>query len=402
MKVLYYWKSKVVSMSPSADKSTSSDLKDLPLNREKLGRYLKIAIALDRKSGDVGSVFDTDEVASALMGKPWDRLDAAGRKSPRRTINRDLGKMVKEGLLVIHDNKRPRAYRVTRSGRARWQRLNPPPLLALGLQLAERHLAKLFTPELLAQYQEQVKSAGLFQVDDRQLDESIAYRELERSIAEISRGQPKLRRREVSGEHLELIYEAIKTHRQICFRYERTHRIPESLNGKVEYQVSPLGIVVRDPKMILYSRMESGDRPGKERGFDLSRVVSMRICEERISDDVIGFDMAAAAQEGALNYRGEERGEQVIDLVLHIKQMDNSDLLQELVDYPLNKSQKITCIDETQRIWELRANKILRTKPLEDWIISMWGVARVISPEHFGKYIFDKLNEAAELSSVSK
>jgi predicted DNA-binding transcriptional regulator YafY len=352
------------------------------MNDESLRFYLESLATLENSSigHDAPTIIKMyRELKDNKAGKPKINREPIS-DSHIRHARRDLGELDQEKLVKITYG-RPNLYSLGEAGKIRWRRLSPEPLMATGLQLAEQHLRRLFSDEMMQQYQFHLDASAIFNEDFTSEGAHIPYGKLSRQITEVESGQPKFPLLPTSPVILEILYRAMKDKHQLRINYRMTDRKLESLNRNIAHVVSPLGIAIRGPQMMLYARIEEGEKRGKERPFDISRLVRVETLVDTNSTIQADFDIEEASQQGRLNYTGEVRGTNHIDLLIHIKHLEGADLIQDIKEYRLSESQTMTWNDKLD-VWELRVPGILRTKQLEDWIMSLLRVATVIEPEN--------------------
>lgn len=283
-----------------------------------------------------------------------DQLARAGFDVSLRTIQRDLNKL-SATLPLVADEAKPQGW----SWQAQAPQLGLPalePQAALVFHLVEQHLRPLLPASTLDYLDPWLRTATAV-LDEH--DQGLSrWRNKVRVLAP---GQP-LQPPRVSGEAQAVIYDALLQDRRVQVDY-----LPRGERRARAYEVSPLGLVVRDRVIYLACTLNGHT--------DIKQLVLHRLQRAQLLDESVvrpqGFDLDGYIAQGAFGWPRESGGK--IDLVVEFSR----DAGLGLAERPLAANQRIEEVGgETLR---LRAT-VADTRELRWWLMGFGAEVEVCEP----------------------
>ena len=282
------------------------------------------------------------------------RLKASGFDATLRTIQRDLVKL-SASMPLLADSAKPQGW----SWAADAPQLDLPtlePHAALVFHLAERYLDALLPKSTLDYLAPWFRTAT--KVLDNQSNGLSAWR---RKVRVLAKGFPQIPP-EIDPDVQSIVTHALLTHRRLEVIYcARAAAEPR------QYQVNPLGIVVRDQEIYLVCTLREYD--------DIKQLVVGRIRQAELMDvqvrEIEGFDLDDYIAQGSFGFLVQDG--QAIDLVLRVEKAYST----TFVERPLHPNQKILPCDDGQV--QLSA-QVPDTQELRRWIMGFGVHAQVLAP----------------------
>ena len=282
------------------------------------------------------------------------RLEAAGFEATVRTIQRDLVKL-SASLPLVADSSKPQGW----SWAADAPQLDLPmlePQAALVLHLAERYLGDLLPKSTLDYLAPWFRTAA--GVLDNHSNGLSAWR---RKVRVLATGLPQLPPA-IDPEVQSVVTQALLTHRRLEVVY-----CARDATELRQYQVNPLGLVVRDQVIYLVCTLREYD--------DIKQLVLGRIRTADLTDlpvkEINGFDLDEYIAQG--NFGFLVQGEQKVNLILHVEKA----YATTLIERPLDPNQQVISSgdDHVQLIAQVH-----NTQELRRWIMGFGVHAQVLGP----------------------
>ncbi|MEZ4446202.1 MAG: WYL domain-containing protein [Polyangiaceae bacterium] len=282
-------------------------------------------------------------------------LEAQGIEMTRRSIQRSLESLAAQFIDLRCDNRsKPYGWCWDRGGSL----LEVPGMTldtAVTYQLLERHLAQMVPRSTIESLRPHFKRAR--EVLAAQPDAKMTR--WQRKIRVVPRGQPTVVPN-VAEPVLRAVYTALLEERRLEVRYRR--RGSEELR---DYEVSPLGLVLRNGTLILVGCFWDYDEPRQMLLHRMSRAT----VQDRKQHRPKGFDLDAYIEAGGVGFR---KGE---PLALHCR-IDERVAIA-LRESPLSQDQTLS--DEAEGWRELRAT-VADTVDLRTWIRGHGPLLEVLGP----------------------
>lgn len=281
------------------------------------------------------------------------RLLAAGFDATLRTVQRDLVKL-SASLPLLADSAKPQGW----SWVADAPQLDLPtlePQTALVFHLAERYLDALLPKSTLDYLAPWFHTAT--GVLDKQSNGLSAWRKKVRVLAKGLPQQPP----EIDPDVQSVVTQALLTHRRLEVVY--CARVAEPR----QYQVNPLGLVVRDQVIYLVCTLREYD--------DIKQLVLGRIHQAELIDmparEIEGFDLDDYIAQGSFGFFVQPG--HVIDLILRVEKTHAITFIER----PLHPDQRVLLCDDEQV--QLTA-QVPDTQELRRWILGFGAHAQVLAP----------------------
>jgi predicted DNA-binding transcriptional regulator YafY len=282
------------------------------------------------------------------------RLEAAGFDASLRTIQRDLVKL-SASLPLLADSAKPQGW----SWAADAPQLDLPtlePQAALVFHLAERYLDALLPKSTLDYLGPWFRTAT--RVLDNQSNGLSAWRRKVRVLAKGLPQQPP----KIDPDVQSVVTQALLMHRRLeviyCARVAVEPR---------QYQVNPLGLVVRDQVIYLVCTLREYD--------DIKQLMLGRIRQAELIDvpvrEIAGFDLDDYIAQGSFGFLMQSS--QVIDLILRVEKAYAS----TFIECPLHPNQTVLPCDDEQ---VLLTAQVPDTQELRRWIMGFGIHAQVLAP----------------------
>ena len=282
------------------------------------------------------------------------RLEAAGFDATLRTIQRDLVKL-SASLPLLADSAKPQGW----SWAADAPQLDLPtlePQAALVFYLAERYLDTLLPKSTLDYLGPWFRTAT--KVLDNQSNGLSAWRKKVRVLTTGLPQQPP----KIDPDVQSVVTQALLTNRRLEVVY-----CARDVSEPRQYQVNPLGMVVRDQVIYLVCTLREYD--------DVKQLVLGRICQAELMDvpvrEIGGFDLDDYIAQGSFGFLVQAG--QVIDLILRVEKAYSTTFIER----PLHPNQKISLSDDEQV--QLTA-QVHDTQELRRWIMGFGVHAQVLAP----------------------
>ncbi|MCG9065155.1 WYL domain-containing protein [Laribacter hongkongensis] len=282
------------------------------------------------------------------------RLEAAGFDATLRTIQRDLVKL-SASLPLLADSSKPQGW----SWAPDAPQLDLPtlePQAALVFHLAERYLDTLLPKSTLDYLAPWFRTAT--KVLDNQSNGLSAWRRKVRVLAKGLPQQPP----KIDPDVQSVVTQALLTNRQLEVVY-----CARGTGEPRQYQVNPLGLVVRDQVIYLVCTLRDYD--------DIRQLMLGRIHQAELINvpvrEIEGFDLDDYIARG--NFGFLVQAGKVIDLILLVEK----DYATTFVERPLHPNQKV--LPYSDKLVRLAA-QVPDTQELRRWIMGFGVHAQVIAP----------------------
>lgn len=252
-----------------------------------------------------------------------------------------------------------------------------PGYLAVAFAMTAKHLSHLLPRSTLDEMTTFFGEAErVLQRSERKLAPQH-YLRLKDSIEFYQRGQA-LAAADFDVQWLDAIYQAIVRGREISLDYARGNSsadieaTPSAEHSVTSYRLTPLGVVLMLPKLYLVALNENS----QYRHFLLHRISTVTVLETAAA--TADFSLAAYLADGHMDVFVDADDRSAYELSLEISRFPNDNLLRDLTDYPLNKTQLITVQSPSIAIVTVT---VRRTIQLRNWILSLGTRATVVGPE---------------------
>lgn len=252
-----------------------------------------------------------------------------------------------------------------------------PAFMALALTLSEKHLKQVLPFETQAELKKLFDNAQEKLVKSEQKLSSRHYQRLSQSVEFFQRGQ-RLQAAEFNPVLLDTIYRAILLGKRISISYQR---------GQVtkDYELHPYGVVIMLPKLYLVAKkheaiakkLETSSEDESFRSFLVHKVQDITI-EQHANDVPDEFDLRQYLDDGHMDVYLAYHDQENHTLLLEITASQNSNLIEDLKENPINPDQELQQIN--QNIWQLTAS-VKRTIQLKNWLMALGNQAKVLSPK---------------------
>lgn len=278
-------------------------------------------------------------------------LSAAGHEVSLRSVQRDL-EHLSDSFAITSDNARPAGWCWSKDAAV----MGVPaldPHSALVLQLAKKYLDRLLPVATMEHLSPQFRQAA-----DTLDAHGNGLRKWQNKVRVIQRGVT-LTPPKVDSAIQATIYECLLKEKKIKIQYR------PRLDGPKDYEVSPLGLIVRDRVTYLICEVES-----QLRQFLLHRIVSAEVGDSRCNCPE-GFDIDAYIQQGEMGYPAGGK----IKLKLAVNQL----AARQLIDCPLSADQ---CVTES----EVNDDDVIIEATVQDsmelrwWLLSFGAQAEILQP----------------------
>lgn len=283
------------------------------------------------------------------------RLAAAGFDTTLRTIQRDLVKL-SGALPLLADDSKPQGW----SWEAHAPQMDLPtlePQAALVFHLAERYLQPLLPASSLDYLSPWFRTAT--GVLDNQGNGLSAWRNKVRVLAPGQPTQPPV----IDSEVQSVVTQALLLNRRIAVTYR-----PRSAKADKDYEVSPLGLVVRDQVPYLVCTLREYQ---DVKQLVLSRMHSAQLLKTP-ARGLESFDLDQYIAQGEFDWPLETG--RTLKLVADF----DRPVATVFIERPLDANQVIEDIDE--KTVRLTAT-VLDTKEIRRWLLEFGARAEVIAPE---------------------
>jgi len=283
------------------------------------------------------------------------RLADEGFETTQRTIQRDLMRLSEIYPLVCDERSKPFGWSWMRDADV----FDIPGMdshTALAFWMAGEHLARVLPPATLRELGPHLRMAG--RVLDK-LDEGRGAPSWRDKVRVIPRG-PKLKSPEIDAEARNAIYEALLRNRRarVCYA-------PRNGEGVKEYEVNPLGLVLKDG--VLYLVCSMWDYP------DIRLLVlhRMRGCEllDTPANPPAGFDLDDYIASGELDFAlGGE---------IKLRALFTAEAAFHLAERPLSDDQTLEK-QEDGRV--LLTATVVDSSELRWWLLGFGEQVEVVGP----------------------
>jgi predicted DNA-binding transcriptional regulator YafY len=284
-----------------------------------------------------------------------ERLHAEGYDVSKRTVERDLRMLSEKFPLLSDDREKPYGWSWKRDA----PNLDVPgmsPSEALTFMLAKEHLKPFFPAPMLALMAPYFDQAALTL---GKADSLWARSRWTEKIAAVPPVQP-LMPPQYHAAAVDAVHEALLHERQIQVRYQS-----RAAGAVKEYQLHPLGIVLRGAVTYLVATIDPHDNP---RSFALHRIEAGTVLESpRLVPQ--GFSLQEFIAQGAFGF--QQSGN--IRIILRFA----AAAAEHLRETPISTDQVVT---EPRNGMVTVTAMVLDTQQLRWWILGFGGMVEVISP----------------------
>ncbi len=282
------------------------------------------------------------------------QLAAAGHNVSRRTIQRDLIRL-SQSMPIVSDNAKPAGWGWSRDARV----TNLPaldPHAALAWQLARAHLERLLPTATLDHLAPQFRQAG-----DTLDQYGNGLRTWPDKIRVLPRG-PKQATPAIAAEVQSVIYDALLREKRARVRYR-----PNLAKEAKEYEINPLGLVVRDHVSYLICTLWDYAEP---RQLVLHRMLAAELLDTPATCPQ-GFDLDAYIRQGEMGFPSGET------IALRVAFTPMAAL--QVRECPLSADQTVT-EGETAEDDVVIAATVPDSMELRWWLLSFGDGAEILAP----------------------
>ena len=283
------------------------------------------------------------------------RLADDGFETTQRTVQRDLVRL--SGIYPLACDERSKPYG--------WQWMEDAATMdvpcmdtytALTFWLARQHLEALLPKTTLRQLQPHFKTA-VHVLDSISADKGAsAWRN---KVRVLHRG-PKLKSPEIKADVQNTVYDALLRNRRLNITYS-----PRWQEGQKEYEINPLGLVLKDG--IIYLVCSMWDYPDI-RLLTLHRMQAADILDKPVSAPD-GFHLDAYIASGELDF--------AVGGAIHLKALFSNDIAYHLAERPLSDDQIIA--RHTDNLMQLTAT-VQDTSELRWWLLGFGDQVEILEP----------------------
>lgn len=297
------------------------------------------------------------------------RLNAAGHEVNIRTVQRDLENLT-ETFDIASDKAKPAGWF--------WLRDAIPmgvpsldPHSALVLQLAKKHLERLLPAATLAHLTPQFQQAS-----ETLKTYGNGLRKWQEKVRVLPRG-PMMHIPPIKVQAQAEIYDALLKDKRVRVRYR------PGLNGAKDYEVNPLGLIVRDHlTYLICSKCDDNEI----RQFLLHRVVSAEMLDTP-SQCPEGFNLDAYILQGEMSF---PQGH-TIQLCIAL----NEYAARQVRDCPLSADQQVTEPEEDSEDVIIQAT-VQDTMELRWWLLSFGDEVEILEPPELREWFKESAENMAE------
>jgi predicted DNA-binding transcriptional regulator YafY len=298
-----------------------------------------------------------------------------GYETSKRTIERDLQKL--SGIFALTCDEREKPYGWS------WEKnamLHDLPSMdaptALTFKLVEQFLSRMMPPSATRHLEQHFRLAN-------SVLESLGsnhYKDWSEKVRIVPRTQPLLPAA-VSQEVVTVVYDALLNDRRFTVNY-RTGAGEEK-----EYEVNPLGIVLRDNVIYLVATLWDYQ---DIKQLALHRMVEVSPLDKEVTD-IPGFDLQGYINSAAFHIPDEGKP------TIHLKVRFNAAAAAHLRETPLSEDQRLT---EEEDGDVLVSATVANTQQLRWWLLGLGDNVEVVSPkalrQEMHETIASMLNNYAE------
>ncbi len=283
------------------------------------------------------------------------RLADEGFATTQRTIQRDLMRLSSIYPLVCDERSKPYGWSWMKDADV----LDIPGMdshMALAFWMAGKHLERVLPTATLAQLAPHLKLARHVLDELKSERGAPSWRD---KVRVIPRG-PRLQSPDIREDVRDAIYEALLMNRRAWVRYA-----PRSAEGEKEYEINPLGLVLKDG--VLYLVCSMWDYP------DIRLLVLHRMRDARMLDApataLEGFDLDAYIAAGELHF--------ALDSEIELKALFAPEAEFHLAERPLSDDQRL---EEQPDGRMLLTATVVDSSELRWWLLGFGDQVEVLAP----------------------
>lgn len=296
------------------------------------------------------------------------KLEAKGFVINIRSIQRDLEKLSASFPLISDESGKPFKWSFDTAAPSTILPMMDMPT-ALTFELARAYLSPVLPPRVLDHLEPHFKEArGTLKRDSSKLS---AW---PNKIRVITRGLSN-QRPEVDAEVLEKITEAL-IEEKVCQIVYQTRKSDEIDN----WDISPLGLVYREPNNYLIAKVEGKDRV---RQLLMHRIKSVEVTDETI-DKPVEFDLDEFIASGEMHVLRS-------DNPVKLKLFCDKPALAHLLESPLSEDQKV--IEDEYYGFTIEVT-VADSQDLRWWLLAQSKHLTIVEPESLKDEIRSSLQDA--------
>lgn len=298
------------------------------------------------------------------------KLREQGHQFSDRTLQRDLERLSKNGLVECHDEGRP--YRWASPYRKAKQTYPSASTTdALAFVLAAPYLKRRLPAEVFQKLTPRILEA------EKQLDQLQTNRlaNWHKKVRSLPGGRP-LRTAQQTEQIWQQVSEAVLAEQQLMICYRAHNAEP------TERIVNPLAVVVRETKSYLIATVGEHTKPAL---FAINRINKAEQTH-RPAQVPPDFDLTELINSGRFGWAAKGK----VQLKAHIRE----GVAAKLQETPISDDQSITAINEG---WHLLEAEVPDDRETLWWIFSMNHNIQVLEPEHWVEEITHTLQSWADL-----
>ncbi len=325
----------------------------------------------------------TEEVLAHLLDAGYLESDQRERRSQFRIVQRDLnfllGKLGEEdepdndfGLSVERGLGKSQLWSLEPYQHLNYDFERMPAYMALALSLSAKHLTQVLPSATQKELQRVFdNAANKLRQSENKLSRTH-YQRLTNAVEFFQRGQ-SLQAPDFDIQILDTIYRAILLGKRILIHYQ-------GAQGEKSYDLHPYGVAIMLPKLYLVAKKDEDMHTGSQSGFRSFLVHKITHIEvSRLANHVPEeFVLKDYLLQGSMNVLIDVADKEFYNIEVALKVADNTNLLSDLRESPLNLTQQLSKIRNGE--WLLSA-KVQRTIQLRNWLLSLGGVARIQQPD---------------------
>lgn len=240
---------------------------------------------------------------------------------------------------------------------------------ALSLLLVQEHL-KLFLPSHVFE-----RLQALFKKSEELLKkepDTKNWNELVQTMPQALSFKPS----QINQKFIDAIYEALINKNWLEIKYDKKDKT---------YNVQPLGVIVRDAKLVLVCQYEGFENT---RNLLVHRLKHVRVTNSRFNNS---FTLKSYVKKQAASVL-------VAQEKINLEFAARGYVKRLLLESSFDKSQKVYVIDDE---WVNVTMRVSHTVELENWLQSQLHNVKIIGPAPIKERVYNKLKDALELNNLN-
>ncbi|NVK24446.1 MAG: WYL domain-containing protein [Gammaproteobacteria bacterium] len=239
---------------------------------------------------------------------------------------------------------------------------------ALSLKLVQEHL-KLYLPSHTYE-----RLTALFKKSDNVLQNSSETKDWSSLVQPMPQAL-SFTPTDVNQEHIDAIYNGLMNESWLHIQYG---------NKDKTYKVKPLGVIIRDSKLVMVCQYDGFDNV---RNLLVHRLKSVEVLDQTFQSDFSLKDYIA--KQAAAVLLNKDNIELTFEAKGYVKNLLN--------ESELNETQKVSQLSED---WVLVKVSVPHTVELENWLLSQLHDIRLLGPESLKARVINKAKAAFVLNNI--